>query len=95
MHLEKVEAKTTEKQADGTKVQKVVATGEANLFDTVKEAREKLGEERTLSIINTQIKIRTLDALRKGTSPTAQINAALKNASPEVLEQAKKLLGLV
>ena len=67
--------------------------GKCKQFGTLAEASKDFGgDDKVLAVINMHVKIRALDALRKGTSPSMM--KAYKSASPEAQKKIMELLGL-
>lgn len=64
--------------------------GTCKQYSNTAEAVKDLTEERVLGIVNMQVKIRALDALRKGTS--VSIAKLFKGASKEAQDKIKALL---
>ncbi len=84
-------AKSTDKVTKKVTETKGKCVQYATLAEAVKGFGED-GEKKVLAIVNMQVKIRALDALRAGTSTS--ITSLYKNASPEAQEKIKKLLGM-
>jgi len=66
--------------------------GKCVQYANTAEAIKAMTEEKVLQVINMHVKIRALDALRGGASPS--LTKMFKTASPEAQEKIKKLLGL-
>lgn len=89
----KIEAKMTDKVTG----KETTIPGECKQYDSLSEADKDLGVDekgtsRALTILNMHVKIRALDALRKGTTPS--IMKLLKSASPEAKKKVYEALGL-
>ena len=90
-------AKSKEKDpVTGKQVEKEVGKGKCPQYDTLKEAVAAFGddgEKKVLAIVNMQVKIRALDALRAGTSSgTMALAKMIKGASPEAQAKIMALL---
>lgn len=90
-----IEAKqdTGTKDAAGKVVYKSIA-GTCNQYESVAEAVKTMegGEKTVLAIVNMHVKIRALDALRKGSS--VSVGKLYKAASPEAQAKINALLGI-
>ena len=88
------------KSVDKVTKKETTFDGKCKQYDTVAEAIKDMtakdtpgsGEKTVLAIVNMQVKIRALDALRKGATPS--LMKMFKTASPDAQEKIKKLLGL-
>jgi len=74
---------------------KVLATITVDAFDTLKEASDKLGAEKALSMINKSVADSAANAERtartRTSSPTAQL-ARLAKENPNVEEEIKRMI---
>ncbi len=82
-------AKSTDKLTKKVTEVKGMCKQYATLSEASKDAG---GEDKVLAIYNMHVKIRALDALRKGTTPS--LMKAYKGASVEAQKKIMELLGL-
>jgi hypothetical protein len=87
-------AKVTDKTVKGAdgKFKVTEIKGKCVQYASVSEAVKAMTEEKALAVINMHVKIRALDALRGGSSPS--LSKMFKTASPEAQAKIKALLGL-
>jgi hypothetical protein len=80
-------AKSKDKDGKVTEIK-----GKCKQYTTVVEASKDLGgDDKLLTIVNMHVKIRALDALRKGSGPPS-LTKLFKNASPEAQQKIMDLL---
>lgn len=85
--MKEIEIVAKSKGADG---KEVATPGKCQQYANVAEAVKAMTEATVLNVINMHVKIRALDALRKGTTPS--ILKAFKSASPEAQARIMALL---
>ncbi|MEM2125009.1 MAG: hypothetical protein QXQ53_01265 [Candidatus Methanosuratincola sp.] len=67
--------------------------GKCKQYASLNEAVKDMGgEEKVLAIVNMHVKIRALDSLRRGSTPS--VFKAFKTASPEAQKKIMEILGI-
>lgn len=83
------EVKIRKDDGNGNKVSTVVGVANYEIFDTVAEAAEHLGEVKTLDLINAQHRTNELNRVRGLNRPGGISKTALRNEAMQVITGAE------